>query len=130
MRSGRPGVDDCFVSPTSLHLTIDVSVDGDEISGHASDGPGPPTQFSGWLGLMGVLDVMLAATPSVDVGRPQARMYVGFPTLSDADAFAASDEVLAALRRYGATGPPGVWDVQHSGQGAAPITYQNRRTET
>jgi hypothetical protein len=47
------------MSATSVHIAIDVRVDGDEISGSATDGGGPPRPFSGWLGLIGALDALL-----------------------------------------------------------------------
>ena len=41
------------------HIAIDVRVDGEEISGVASDGAGQPTPFLGWLGLLSALDRLL-----------------------------------------------------------------------
>jgi hypothetical protein len=41
------------------HIAIDVHVDGEEISGVASDGAGQPTPFLGWLGLLSALDRLL-----------------------------------------------------------------------
>lgn len=131
MRSAQTGTDYGQVSSESIHLAIDVLVDGEEIRGHAGDGLGPPTQFSGWLGLMGVLDVLLAAAPSRGVARSGVRLCLGFATSDEAEAFAASEAVCGALQRYGATGPPGVWALQHGGsQGAALTVYQNRRADT
>jgi hypothetical protein len=43
----------------TLHIALDVRVDGDEISGHACEGEGKPKPFSGWLGLIGALDGLL-----------------------------------------------------------------------
>jgi hypothetical protein len=42
------------------HIAIDVRIDGDEISGHVGDGTGRPRPFRGWVGLIGVLDRLLA----------------------------------------------------------------------
>jgi hypothetical protein len=42
------------------HIAIDVHVDGEEISGVASDGTGRPTPFLGWVGLFAALDRLLA----------------------------------------------------------------------
>jgi hypothetical protein len=41
------------------HIAIDVHVDGEEISGIASDGVGQATPFLGWLGLLCALDRLL-----------------------------------------------------------------------
>jgi hypothetical protein len=41
------------------HIAIDVHVDGEEISGIASDGLGQATPFLGWLGLLSALDRLL-----------------------------------------------------------------------
>ncbi len=55
------------MSATSVQIAIDVRVDGDEISGSATDGGGQPRPFSGWLGLIGALDALLVShTTSVD----------------------------------------------------------------
>lgn len=42
--------------PESLPIVVDVHVDGDQIAGHAGDGLTEPRPFTGWLGLIGVLD--------------------------------------------------------------------------
>jgi hypothetical protein len=47
------------MSPENKRITIDVLIDGDEISGQACDGEGQPTLFIGWLGLIWVLDGLL-----------------------------------------------------------------------
>jgi hypothetical protein len=44
------------------HITIDVLLDGDEISGHAGDGAAEPKPFRGWLGLLTALDGLLGKT--------------------------------------------------------------------
>jgi hypothetical protein len=44
------------------HITIDVLLDGDEISGHAGDGTAEPKPFRGWLGLLTALDGLLGKT--------------------------------------------------------------------
>jgi hypothetical protein len=54
--------------PTSpLRLTVDLEVDGKQISGHARDGLGPAERFSGWLGLISAVDRLLER----DAGRAQ-----------------------------------------------------------
>jgi hypothetical protein len=57
------------VTTRTVHLAVDVRVDEDEISGHVGDGSGQPTPFRGWLGLLGVLDGLLAASSSASVQR-------------------------------------------------------------
>ncbi|HWV83836.1 MAG TPA: hypothetical protein VNZ62_00165 [Capillimicrobium sp.] len=49
------------MSTASIQLAIDVTVDGREISGHATDGDGRTERFTGWLGLIGVLDALLGS---------------------------------------------------------------------
>jgi hypothetical protein len=53
----------------TLHIELDVRIDGDEISGHAREGEGRPKPFSGWLGLIGALDGLLS-TPRSAAERP------------------------------------------------------------
>ena len=46
--------------PTSpLRLTVDLEVDGKQISGRAGDGLGQAERFSGWLGLISAVDRLL-----------------------------------------------------------------------
>jgi hypothetical protein len=52
------------VTPRTVHLTVDIHIDDDEISGHASNGGAPPRPFHGWLGLIAALDDLLAARPT------------------------------------------------------------------
>lgn len=49
------------MSAVSVQVAIDVRVDGQEISGHATDGDGHTQRFSGWLGLIGALDALLTS---------------------------------------------------------------------
>jgi len=48
----------------TVHIELDVRIDGDEISGHACEGEGKPKPFSGWLGLIGALDGLLSTPRS------------------------------------------------------------------
>ena len=43
----------------TLHIDIDVRIDGDQITGHAGDGVSQPRPFLGWLGLIGALDRLM-----------------------------------------------------------------------
>lgn len=47
------------MSAQTKHITIDVLVDGDHISGLVGDGDAPAELFIGWLGLLGALDGLL-----------------------------------------------------------------------
>jgi hypothetical protein len=47
------------MSAQTKHITIDVVVNGDEITGQAGDGEDHPQLFIGWLGLIWVLDELL-----------------------------------------------------------------------
>jgi hypothetical protein len=73
----RPAVlaDACRVTAETMHIAIDVRINGDEIGGHGH-GASPPKLFSGWLDLMGALDG-LVASPSSGTLRPSVRMYLG-----------------------------------------------------
>ena len=55
----------------TVHIDIDVRVDGDQIAGHAGDGLSQPEPFLGWLGLLGVLDRLMGEPGSA--GRPVPR---------------------------------------------------------
>jgi hypothetical protein len=96
------------MSAESVHIAIDVRVDGEEISGQAGDGVGQPKQFSGWLGLIGALDALLAS-PSLSVAQPGVRMCLRFATAAEAEAFTASAALRDALRGAGASGAPEIW---------------------
>lgn len=106
------------MSAESVHLAIDVRVDGEEISGQASDGLAQPKPFSGWLGLMGALDVLLAS-PSLSVAQPGVRMCLWFATVGEAETFAASAALRDALRGAGASGTPEIW-VAHRSETPGP----------
>ena len=55
------------MSTASMHIALDIRVEGGQISGQAVDGRDLPVPFSGWLGLLGALDRLLAAdTPKED----------------------------------------------------------------
>lgn len=56
----------------TMHIAIDVAVDHEQISGAVGDGIGPRRPFSGWLGLIGVLDGLLGEAGAC--GAPQIRV--------------------------------------------------------
>ena len=56
------------MTPRIVRLTVDVRIDDDEISGHASDGGDQPKSFHGWLSLITALDDLLGVPPT-DTGH-------------------------------------------------------------
>jgi hypothetical protein len=50
------------MSDQTMHIAIEVRIDGDEISGRAGDGTDQPKAFQGWLGLLLALDGLLGNT--------------------------------------------------------------------
>jgi hypothetical protein len=108
MRGGRGSQILGCVSARTMHIAIDVGIDGEEISGQAGDGAGPPRSFTGWLGLIGVLDGLLAS-PGSGTTAPGARLCLEFATAEDASAFAASTALREAMRGASACGAPEIW---------------------
>ena len=43
----------------TMVITLELDLDGDAVSGHTTDAGGSRREFSGWIGLMGVLDALL-----------------------------------------------------------------------
>ena len=54
------------MSTASTHIALDIRVDGGQISGQAVAGRDLRVPFSGWLGLLGALDRLLAAETKED----------------------------------------------------------------
>lgn len=48
------------MSARTVHIALTVKIDHEKISGQASEGTGTPCPFSGWLGLLGLLDELLS----------------------------------------------------------------------
>ncbi len=92
------------MSAETVHIAIDVRVDGEEISGHAGDGVGRPKSFSGWLGLLGALDGLLASPSAAP--DPGVRVCLGFASAAEAEAFAASAALRDAMRAAGVSATP------------------------
>ena len=40
-------------------ITLELDLDGETVTGHTTDARGTRRGFSGWMGLMGVLDALL-----------------------------------------------------------------------
>ena len=47
------------LAPMSTVITLELDLDGETVSGHATDARGARREFNGWIGLMGVLDALL-----------------------------------------------------------------------
>lgn len=47
------------VSTTTTQITLELELDGETVSGATIDAGGARREFSGWIGLMGVLDTLL-----------------------------------------------------------------------
>jgi hypothetical protein len=47
--------------PRTMHIGLDLRLNGDEVEGRATaDGHGPGREFSGWVGLLAALDALTA----------------------------------------------------------------------
>jgi hypothetical protein len=52
-------------------ISLELSLDGDSLSGVASVENGEPRQFSGWLGLVSAVEALIATEPKgADNDRP------------------------------------------------------------
>ena len=60
----------------STVITLELDLDGETVSGHTTDARGTRREFSGWIGLMGVLDAVLdearSASPTNHQGETSA----------------------------------------------------------
>jgi len=63
-RSAR--ADNGRVTCHTVHIDIDVRIDGDQITEHAGDGVSQPSPFLGWLGLIGALDRLVGDPSSAE----------------------------------------------------------------
>ena len=93
------------VSGETIRLMIDVSVDGDSISGRAGDGLGENRPFSGWLGLIGALDELVDASTRRSPDQV-VHLCVGFGSARDATAFTTSATLREAILGAAADGTP------------------------
>jgi len=50
-----------LVSTSTVHIEIEAHVGDDEICGQIRSDAGPPSSFTGWLGLISALDPLLSA---------------------------------------------------------------------
>ena len=50
-----------LVSTSTVHIEIEAQVGDDEICGRIRSDAGPPSSFTGWLGLISALDPLLSA---------------------------------------------------------------------
>jgi len=51
--------DAAVVNETTTQIKLELELDGETVSGHTIDAEGRRRPFSGWIGLMGVLDALL-----------------------------------------------------------------------
>jgi hypothetical protein len=94
-----------LVSAQTVHIAIDASVDGEQIRGHIGHGISGPRAFTGWLELIGALDGLLSV-PNASGEEPQVRVCIPFATAEQAEAFAGSPELDAAMRKAVVGGGP------------------------
>jgi hypothetical protein len=57
------------VNATSTQIALELELDGETISGNATDAEGVRHAFLGWIGLMGVLDAILESTTDSQPSR-------------------------------------------------------------
>ena len=96
------------MSVQTVRIVLDVRLDGEEISGHASDGVGQAKPFLGWLGLIAALDGLVAVRRT-SAGESVVRVCMAFSSAEDAEAFAASANLREAIREAGRGTGPEIW---------------------
>ena len=47
------------VNATTIEIKLELELDGETVSGRAIDNGGQTREFSGWIGLMGLVDSLL-----------------------------------------------------------------------
>jgi hypothetical protein len=47
------------VNATTIEITLELELDGETVSGRAKSANGEVREFSGWIGLMGLVDSLL-----------------------------------------------------------------------
>jgi hypothetical protein len=62
MRRGAAGRKLPSVEQRTVHLTLDLRVDNDALTGRVTAADGSETDFSGWLGLVATIEAQLAET--------------------------------------------------------------------
>jgi hypothetical protein len=55
------------VEDTHITVTLELELAADTLSGRAIDPDGAELQFSGWIGLVGVIDQLLGRRPQAGV---------------------------------------------------------------
>ena len=56
------------MNATTIEINLELELDGDTVTGCARFADGSSRRFSGWIGLMGVVDSLLEGAPGR--GRP------------------------------------------------------------
>jgi hypothetical protein len=59
-----------LVNATTLEIKLELELDGESVSGRATDAGGHTREFSGWIGLIGLVDSLL---DGARVGADQTR---------------------------------------------------------
>ena len=59
---------------TRVHISLELDLEGDTLSGQASDGAGSERDFLGWLGLVAAIDALLPrhATQRLGASCPES----------------------------------------------------------
>lgn len=52
----------------TIHIDLELRLQGDEVRGKAVADDAPPHEFRGWLGLIAALDTLLAAPEGEEAG--------------------------------------------------------------
>ena len=49
---------------TPITVTLELEIEGDSLTGRATDSDGSVREFTGWLGLLGAIDVLCENCPN------------------------------------------------------------------
>jgi hypothetical protein len=71
------GADNGRVTSHTVHIDIDVRIDGDQITGRAGDGASQPCPFLGWLGFIEALDRLVGDLSSAKGPVPGSAAALG-----------------------------------------------------
>lgn len=76
-RTGLARADNSNVASRTVHIDIDVRIDGDQITGHAGVGATQPKPLLGWLGLIAAPDRLVGDPSSLDGPVPSYAAAMG-----------------------------------------------------
>lgn len=66
---GARQADARHVNATTIEITLELELDGENVAGTATDANGARRPFSGWIGLMGVVDSLLDGARNTSPGN-------------------------------------------------------------